>query len=105
MTGITDAIQANGGVRFRQYSSGDLGGSTERVLQLHPGGAFEYVETEQYDGAGSSRHPRSGTWSATGDLPTGHLHLTFSDGEALTIALEYHGGDTCRIDGVATCIS
>ena len=105
MSGIADAIRANGGARLRSYASGDLGGSTERVLQLHADGRFDYVEIEQYGGAGTSRHPRGGTWSATGDLPVGQIHLSFSDGEMLSVTLEYHGGETCRVDGVVAYIS
>jgi hypothetical protein len=101
---VAETIRANGGARFRQYSSSGLGGSTERVLQLRPDGRFDYVETEQYDG-GASRHPRTGRWVAEGDLPVGRLILTFDDGETLSLALEYHGGDTCRIDGVPTYVS
>lgn len=101
---VSDKIHANGGARFRQYSTGEFGGSIERVLELRLDGRFDYVETQQYEG-GFSRHPQAGRWKAEGDLPAGRLILNFDDGATLSLRLEYDGGDTCRIDGVPTYVS
>jgi hypothetical protein len=105
MTGIAQEIRRYSEVRMRRFESTEFGGSRETILTLYPNSRFEYVEIEQYDGSGSSRHPGSGTWDAEGDLPSGALILHWSSGEATQHSFYYAGGETCQVDDQPTYIT
>lgn len=103
-TGKGQFAERLGGVTLRQFISGDLGGSTEKVLSLNPDGQFVYHETSQYDGGFVRTDPEYGTWSSSGDFPVGQISLTWVGGGTTEHVIEYHGGDTCRFDGVPTMV-
>jgi hypothetical protein len=105
MSGIGQEIRRYSEVRLRRFESTEFGGSRETILALYPNGQFEYVEIEQYEGSGSSRHPGSGTWDAEGDLSSGALILRWSSGDTTQHSFYYAGGETCQVDGHPAYIS
>lgn len=93
-----------GGVTLRQFIIGDPGGSTEKVLAMHPDGQFVYHETSQHEGGFVRTDPEYGTWSAAGDFPVGEVRLSWVGGGTTRHVIEYHGGNTCLFDGVTTMV-
>ena len=93
------------GRTLRQFISGSLGGTTERILALDPSGQCVYREIFNSDSGGINPGPEYGTWSASGDFPTGRLYLNLQHQGPSTHVIEYHGGDTCRIDNVVTKVT
>ena len=101
-TGTGDFAEGLRGRTLRQFTSGSLGGSTERLLYLQEDGRCMYREVAQYDGGVVPTDPEHGTWWAEGSFPVGQLFLAWPGSGVSEHAIEYRGGDTCRLDGEPT---
>jgi len=105
MNGGVEFAIALRGVLLRQYHKADLGGTYQKVLEFHDGGLCVYYEIHRDgEGGGYRTDPEQGQWVATGIFPTGQVRIAWVDGSTTEHMIEYHGGDSCRFDGIETAV-
>jgi hypothetical protein len=92
------------GVTLRQYHTASLGGSFQKVLKFHPNVCAYYEIHRDTMGGGYTTDPEQGQWTASGNVPMGQVQITWADGSATSHTIEYHGGNSCRFDGVVTAV-
>jgi len=104
MNGSTEFARALIGVTLRQYHKASLGGTWQKVLQFQPGVCIYCEIHRDTTGGGYTTDPEQGQWTASGTFPIGQLQITWADGSTTTHSIEYHGGDSCRFDGIVTAV-
>jgi hypothetical protein len=93
------------GVTLRQYHKTSLGGTYQKILEFHDGGPCVHYEIHRDTiGGGYTTDPEYGNWVASGTFPIGEVRIAWADGSTTEHKIEYHGGDTCRFDGIVTAV-
>jgi hypothetical protein len=92
------------GVTLRQYHTATLGGSWQKVLEFLPGVCLYYEIHRDSTGGGYTTEREQGQWTASGNFPMGGVQITWADGSATSHTVEYHGGNSCRFDGIVTAV-
>jgi hypothetical protein len=105
MNAALEFANALRGVILRQYHKTELGGTFQKVLEFHDGGLCLYYEIHRdADGGGYRTESEHGQWVASGTFPVGQVRITWADVSTTEHEIEYHGGDTCRFDGIVTAV-